>query len=76
MIGELIGEAAGGIIRFLGWVLGDVVFEIAIRGVGYLICRPFNHDVDPDGFAAGFVGLLFLVAVAGAGYVVHAHWSG
>ena len=31
--------------------------------MGYLICRKFNEDIDPDGFIVLIVGLLFWVIV-------------
>jgi hypothetical protein len=33
--------------------------EVAIQGMGYLVCRPFKHDVKPDGLLTTVVGLTF-----------------
>ncbi|BCE00002.1 hypothetical protein TYM08_P0065 [Marinicellulosiphila megalodicopiae] len=36
---EIITESVFGLIfRALGWIFIDVLFEILIRGLGYLIC--------------------------------------
>ena len=65
-----IDEIASGflraIFRFLGWVLIEVVLEFLIKGLGYIICRPFKK-VNPDGIAALLVGILawiFIIVTA------------
>lgn len=59
MPGEIIGELAGGIVRFVGRILFEFLFEVLIRGVGYQICRAFNRNVTLEsGWAAG-VGIVF-----------------
>lgn len=47
----------GAIFRFLGWVFFEVIVEILIKGLGYLICRPFKK-VDMDSAASAIVGLI------------------
>ncbi len=73
MIGEIVGEAVGGVLRFVGQVLFEGVFEILVRGVGYLICRPFKHNIDPESFLVALVGMLFWICVAGVGYLIYTH---
>jgi hypothetical protein len=47
----------GGFLRIVLWVAVEIVFEILIKGLGYIICRPFKKaDID-DGFCA-FVGIV------------------
>jgi hypothetical protein len=66
-IGEIAGELFGGALRIIGRVLAEVVFEVCIKGIGYLICRPFSRSVNPDGLLVTVVGLaawvLILVAL-------------
>jgi hypothetical protein len=71
MPGEIVGEVAGGVLRFIGRILLEGVFELLTKGVGYFICRPFKRNVDPDGGLVVFVGLSFWVAVGGIGYAVY-----
>jgi hypothetical protein len=71
MPGEIIGEVAGGVLRVIGHILLEGVFEFLIKGVGFLICRPFKRNVDPDGGAVVLVGLAFWVAMGCIGYAVY-----
>ena len=57
-IGEIAGEVLGGVLRIIGRALAEVVFEICIKGLGYLVCRPFSHSVNPDGALVAVVGLI------------------
>lgn len=42
---EIVTEGiVGGIARFFVWVIMEVIFEILIRGLGYLICRLFRKN--------------------------------
>jgi hypothetical protein len=68
---ELAGEVLGGVLRFIGSILLQVVFEILIRGVGYFICRPFKRKIHPDSITVGVVGIIFWVGVGGVVYAIH-----
>lgn len=57
-IGEIAGEIFGGALKVIGRVLAEVVFEICIKGLGYLICRPISHSVNHDGVLVAVVGLV------------------
>lgn len=57
-IGEIAGEVLGGALRVIGRVLAEIVFEILVKGLGYLICRPFSRAVNPDGALVAVVGLI------------------
>lgn len=57
----------GSILRFIGWVLVDVILEILVKGLGYLICRPFGK-VDPDGLAALVFGVVGWAILGAVGY--------
>ena len=65
MPADVIIEVAAGVLRAIGHFFVDFVlqlfFEVAIQGVGYLICKPFKADVDADGWLATSVGFLFWV---------------
>ncbi|UTF60903.1 hypothetical protein [Gilvimarinus sp. DA14] len=68
-IDEIGSGLIGAIFRFFGWLLLDVVVEVLIKGLGYLLCRPFKK-VDPDGFTALFVGMLAWVIIIVAVIVI------
>lgn len=71
MLGEIIGELLGGVIRFIGHILLEAVYEILIKGVGYLICHQFKNKVDPDGGLVVVVGLTFWLVTGATGYVIY-----
>ncbi|WP_444942479.1 hypothetical protein ACJJI3_11130 [Microbulbifer sp. ZKSA004] len=52
----------GAIFRFLGWLLFEVTIEVLIKGLGYLICRPFKK-VDIDGAFCIVMGLIAWVVI-------------
>lgn len=47
----------GAIFRFLGWVFFEVIIEVLIKGLGYVICRPFKK-VGVDSTASAIVGFI------------------
>jgi len=61
---EIGGQVIGGVLRVLGRVLVEGVFELGIRGVGYAILRGLGRRVSPDDTACAVTGVLFW-AVAG-----------
>jgi hypothetical protein len=64
MIGEVVGELAGGVLKFIGHLLLEVVFEFLIKGAGYALCRPFSRrNLDADGWLVVVVGMAFWVAI-------------
>jgi hypothetical protein len=65
----MIGDLLGGLLRIVGDVLSDVVFEIGIRGTGYLICRLFNVPFNTDGNLVVIVGLAFWLLVGYAAFL-------
>lgn len=69
------GIGVGGLFRFLGWFLFEIVIEIFIRGSGYILCRPFRK-VSVDSAAALFVGLLAWMIIIVIGVVVSGWISG
>ena len=62
-LGEIAGELLGGVLRFVGSLLVEVLLEILIRGPGYWLCRLLKKDVSPDGVAVVLVGILFWICL-------------
>lgn len=71
MPGEVIGEVVGGVFRIIGRILLEVVFELLVKGAGYLVCRPFKRNVDPDSGLVVVVGLVFWLVAGVIGYAVY-----
>lgn len=67
-IGEIAGEALGGILRVVGRLVFELVFELMIQGTGYLLIRWVRPRHEPGDAASALVGLLFWAAVAMSGY--------
>lgn len=63
LVGEIVGELLAPVFKFIGRILFELFFELLIKGAGYLICRPFKKNIDPDGFLVVVVGLVFWVGV-------------
>jgi hypothetical protein len=63
MPAELAGEVLGGAIKFIVNVVAEVVIELLVKGIGYLICKPFKKNIDPDRGMVIFVGLAFWLFV-------------
>lgn len=65
-VGEIAVEFLGGALRFVGSIFTEVVFEICVKGLGYVICRSFSRSVDPDGIlvvVVGFAAWVFIFIV-------------
>ena len=60
---EFVADIALGGIRFIGWCVTDLMVEYLCKKVGYVICRPFNRDIDSDGITVFLIGLLFWLAL-------------
>jgi hypothetical protein len=67
VVGDFI-EVAG---RFLFRILNEVLVEFLCKGTGYLICKPFKSNVDPDGFLAFAVGFIFWLAAVILGFQLY-----
>ncbi|QUM88866.1 hypothetical protein HWV03_08685 [Moritella sp. 36] len=72
MPGEIVGEVFSGVFRFIFRFFVEIIVEILIKGLGYLIYRPFNKNVDPDGFKVTMVGLIFWVLIFFGAYEIMA----
>ena len=60
---EGVADLTEVVVRFIGRLFTEVLIEFLCKGMGYLICRKFNEDIDPDGFMVLIVGLSFWVIV-------------
>lgn len=67
-LGEIAGEVLSSAFRFVGQVLIDLVAEVIVKGPGYLICRLFSKDIDPDGMRVAVVSILFWITLATAAW--------
>jgi len=70
-LGEIAGEIVGGLFRFVVHFFVEIVLEVLIKGPGYIICRQFSKNVNPDGLAVVFVGFIFWAAIGGCGYALY-----
>lgn len=66
-VGDLL-EVVG---RFLFRILNEVLIEFLCKGTGYLICKPFKSNVDPDGFLVFSVGFVFWLCAVILGFHVY-----
>jgi len=63
-VGEIAVEVLGGALRFVGSIFTEVIFEICVKGLGYVICRSFSRSVSPDGIlvvVVGFAAWIFIL---------------
>ena len=74
-LGDIAGELLGGIVRIIGQFILEVVFELLIKGPGYLICRVFRKDIDPDSPIVVLVGFAFWAIVLLAVYVAYSRFA-
>ena len=70
-LGEIAGEALGGIVRVVGRILFEVFFEFTIQGTGYVLVRTVRPKTEPDDTVCTVVGLLFWVVVGIGGYFTY-----
>jgi hypothetical protein len=63
------------VLRVVGNAVLEIVLEMLIRGPGYLICRTFKRDINPEGGWVIVVGLAFWVFVAIGGFHTYSSFS-
>jgi hypothetical protein len=74
-IGEIASEVLGGILRFVAQIVLEVVFELLIKGPGYLLYGLFKKDASPDGALVAMVGMVFWACVAAGAWFAYRHAS-
>jgi hypothetical protein len=72
----MIEEVVGGIFKVLGRFIGqfiiEVLFELLLKGPGYLISKQFTKsDPNPDGFIVLLCGLLFWLVIGFGTYGIY-----
>lgn len=75
-IGDIAGEALGGIGRIIVWIFVEVVFEILIRGAGHVVLRTLRPKSDPGDIACVFVGLLVWMCLLGGAFLLYGAANG
>ena len=72
-LGEIAGEAIGGIARVVGRFLVEIVFEVLFKGCGYLVLGTLRPRSQPSEFACGMVGLVLWATVIALGVWLYRH---
>lgn len=72
-VGEIAGEALGGIFRFVARLFIELVFELLIQGTGHAILRTLRPHREPGDTESAVVGLLVWAAVAAGGFWFYQH---
>ncbi len=73
-LGEIAAEIVSPILRFFAQIFGELILEILVKGLGYLICRPFSKRVDTDGAIVIVVGLFAWAGIIYAGFLGYEYW--
>ena len=71
-LGDIAGGLIGAALRLIAQIFFEIVLEIIVRGPGYLICRLFKRDIDPDGGWVFISGIVFWVALVAGGIFLFA----
>ncbi|MCW4453686.1 hypothetical protein OK348_02610 [Flavobacterium sp. MXW15] len=67
-IGDIAGDALGGLFRFLGRLFVEIFFEFIIQGTGHVLLRIGRPRHEPSDTACAVAGLLFWAMVAVGAY--------
>ena len=67
-LGDIAGEALGGVFRFIARVVFEVIVEWLLRGTGALILRLIRPRHEPSETAAVMTGLLFWITMIALGF--------
>lgn len=77
MIEEVVGGVFKVVVRFLGHILLEIIFELMLKGPGYFICKLFTkRDLDPDGFVVVLIGFLFWLVIGVGVYSLYSTVGG
>jgi hypothetical protein len=66
-LGDIAGEALGGVFRFVARIVFEIVVEWLLYRTGALILRLIRPRHEPGEAAAIVTGLLFWIAMAALG---------
>lgn len=70
-LGDIAGEALGGVFRFIARIVFEIVVEWLLRGTGALILRLVRPRHEPGETAAILIGLVFWIAAIALGLWVY-----
>ncbi len=70
-IGEIAGEALGGVLRVIGRLLFELVVEVMVHGTGRVLIRIVRPGSEPGGTASAIAGVVFWAAVGAGGYFIY-----
>ena len=70
-LGEIAGEAVGGVLRLLGRFVFEVLFELIVKGTGYALIRLVRSGKEPSETACAVVGLFFWAIAGTVSYFVY-----
>lgn len=68
---DAVGELLGGVLRFFGRILFELVVELLLYGTGRLLLKPFFRDKEPNDALCALVGLLAWAAFAVAAFMAY-----
>lgn len=74
-IGDIAGEALGGVLRVTGCLLFELVVEVMLRGTGHVLIRIAKPRSEPGETACAIAGLVFWAAVGAGGYFIYRAWG-
>ena len=68
---EVLGEGfLSAVFRVVFWIFSELLFEVLIKGLGYILCRPFDKDIDPDSWLCLVVGCIAWFLIGWGIYVL------
>lgn len=70
-LGDLAGEALGGVFRVIGRLLVELVLELLVKGAGRAVLRVLRPRSEPGDTAATLAGLLAWAALLALAVVVY-----
>lgn len=70
-LGDLAGEALGGVLRVVGRFLFEIIVEVLLQGTGLVVIRLVRPRSEPGEVACTIVGLLFWACVGTAGFLLY-----
>ncbi len=60
---ELLAELLSGVWRFLVHLFVELMLEMAIKGLGFILVKPFSQKNDMDSGLSAVVGILAWVGI-------------
>lgn len=91
MPGDIIADAAGGLLktvfrfvaevvlmifRFVAEIVMEVLVDRLIQRTGYRICKRFSPDVDEEGWLATAAGMSFWLVLLGLAWGAYRVYTG